>query len=191
MKNLITDISIRCPAFSHIQEERILIGVSRSRNRSKYGLQAKVVPMRFEKGHGVIGAGSGSYYEMPTITSDGREILYIVFFSLPRFQNLDFDDKMMVIFHELYHISPDFNGDIRRFPGRFYQHSHSEKEYDRVVRELADEYLKNESSRLLVHFLQFNHDELEKLYGEVYGGQIRVPEPVLVKAEEAESIGIE
>ena len=60
----------------------------------------------------------------------GREMLYILSFYLPRFQNLDFREKLITVLHELWHISPQFNGDIRRHAGRYHAHTHSQAEYD-------------------------------------------------------------
>ncbi len=52
-------------------------------------------------------------------------MLYLVTFCLPRFLDQDFDDKFITLFHELYHISPRFEGDLRRHEGRCALHSHS------------------------------------------------------------------
>ena len=37
-----------------------------------------------------------------------------------------FEEKLTTVFHELYHISPMFDGDIRRLEGRYHVHSHSQ-----------------------------------------------------------------
>ncbi|UCD56853.1 MAG: hypothetical protein JSV16_13680 [Candidatus Hydrogenedentota bacterium] len=181
MKRLTGDISRRCRVFNHIDARRILVGISRSRNNKKHGLQAKLVPLKFQGGRRTIRTDRDWYYKMPRITYDGNEILYVLYFCLPRFQNLSFDEKMTVLFHELYHINPAFNGDIRRFPGKFYQHSHSEKEYDSLVQGLAKRYLNSPHSRRLTRFLRFNYEELTQKYGEVDGLRLRLPEPMLFK----------
>ena len=183
MTRLIKDIAEKCPELAHIDTTKILVAISRSRNRRKDGLQAKLVPMKFRGGRQVEQIGKDGY-EMPNLFHKGSEILYLVYFCLPRFQNLSFDTKMTIIFHELYHISPSFNGDIRRFPGRCYQHSHSEKEYDRIVRELAYEYLKHQSSKDLTRFLRSRYDALVQQYGEISGLKIIMPEPILLKPKQ-------
>ena len=43
--------------------------------------------------------------------------------------------------HELWHISPDFDGDIRRHAGRYHAHTHSQAEYDDEMGLLADRWL--------------------------------------------------
>ena len=180
MKELIGDISRKCSDFNHIDTTRVLVAISRSRNRRKDGLQAKLVPMKFHGGLRAAKIGDDGY-EMPRIIHEGKEILYLIYFCLPRFQNLSFHTKMTVIFHELYHINPSFNGDIRRFPGRFYQHSHSEEEYDKTVRALSDSYLKQPSSKDFAHFLRFRYDVLTKKVGDISGLKVVMPEPVLLK----------
>ena len=182
MKKLIEDISCRCLAFQDIDVRRILIGVSRARTRRKHGLQAKIVPLKFENGEQDMGQG-GEYYRMPEVVHNGLEILYIIYFCLPRFQDLSFDDKIKTVFHELYHINPAFNGDIRRFPGRFYQHSWSEKEYDRVVAQLAEDYLWSLHDQEATEFLRYNYKQLCQRYGEVRGLHIPMPEPILCKRD--------
>ncbi len=181
MKRLIADISRRCQAFNHIDSRKILVGVSRSRNNKKHGLQAKLVPLKFQGGRRVIQAAGDWYCKMPKTMHDGREILYAIYFCLPRFQNLSFDEKMMIIFHELYHINPAFNGDIRRFPGKYYQHSRSEKEYDRIAESLSKRYLNSRHSRRWTRFLRLRHEDLRQRYGEVTGLHLRLPEPILFK----------
>jgi hypothetical protein len=181
MKQLICDISRYCREFSHIDGSKILVATSRSRNNKKYGLQAKLVPLKFQGGRRIVHTSGDWYCKMPPLKHEGREILYVVYFCLPRFQNLTFDEKMTIIFHELYHINPTFNGDIRRFPGKYYQHSHSEKEYDRIVHLLSQDYHRTRTKSKLTHFLQYEFEELRIKYGDIIGLNLRLPEPILFK----------
>jgi len=183
MKRLITDISRRSRTFGHIDGRRILVAVSWARNNKKHGLQAKLVPLKFSGGRRTIQTGGNWYCMMPKVLYNGREILYVVYFCLPRFVRLSFDEKLKIIFHELYHISPSFNGDIRRFPGKFYQHTRSEREYDRIVESFSRRYLKSRHSRKLTRFLRLGYDDLRERYGEVDGMRLRLPEPILFKRE--------
>lgn len=185
MKNLVADISCRCGTFGHIDADRILVGISRSRNKKRHGLQAKLMPLRFQGGLKTTRSEDCEYYEMPPVVHAGRDILYVIYFCLPRFQNLSFKAKLTTIFHELYHINPDFNGDIRRFAGRFYQHSHSEKEYDKVVEALSKEYLAAPETKGPTEFLRLRYEELCRNYGEVGGLRIRVPDPVPLAPKQA------
>ena len=109
---LIRDISYTCSEFKHIDADRLLVSLTPARSSSSYGLHAKTLPMRFGGGRRSI-MRRGYSYRMPAITIAGREILYIIYFCMPRFQDQSFHDKLATVFHELYHISPKFNGDRR------------------------------------------------------------------------------
>ena len=51
------------------------------------------------------------------------------------------EEKLATVVHELWHIGPAFDGDLRRHPGRCYAHSHSQKQYDAQVDQLAERWL--------------------------------------------------
>jgi hypothetical protein len=112
---------------------------------------------------------------MPTLRRGGREVLYLVYFYLPRFQNAPFVHKLQIVFHELYHISPKFDGDVRRFPGRNFLHGPSEKAYDRIVSEIMETYLALPGRDGCGNFLHQSFDALERRYGEVVGYSVRNP----------------
>ena len=68
-------------------------------------------------------------------------MLYLLSFYLPRFLNHSFEEKLTTVIHELWHISPSFNGDLRRLPGRCYAHGSSEREYHKQMEALAAKWL--------------------------------------------------
>lgn len=177
---VIADISSRCPPLSHIQEEHLLISFSYARVKGLHGQFAKIWPMCFEGGEKEA-CWRGKRYRLPTLTREGKEILYILYFCMPKFLNLTFNDKLLTIFHELYHISPDFNGDIRRLPGRNYAHGKSLKEYNKRCWELAQFYLSQSPPAELLYPLQLNYKQLCLQYGKVFGLRIRQPKPELVR----------
>ena len=109
---------------------------------------------------------------------DEREFLYLMTFCLPRFLNQEFDDKLITIFHELFHISPHFNGDLRRHDGRYQLHTHSQRHYDRHMAQLARSYLAGQPDPALHDFLRLNFAQLEQRHGAVLG--IVVPRPKIV-----------
>jgi hypothetical protein len=96
-------------------------------------------------------------------------------FFLPRFLNLSFDEKMVTVFHELYHISPEFNGDIRRFGGACYVHTGSQKNYDRQMGVFAQQYLRMNVPSELYQFLKLDFRELQHQCGSVVGLRIAIP----------------
>jgi hypothetical protein len=115
------------------------------------------------------------------LDSSGREMLYILRFYLPRFLQLEFREKVVTIFHELWHISPRFDGDVRRFRGRCFAHSGSQKQYDAQVTHLADRWLALGPPEPLLAFLRYDFPGLMAHFGRVYGQKIAVP--TLVPAE--------
>ena len=78
----------------------------------------------------IVRRRTGGYTIQRLFDSKGQEFLYILTFYLPRFMDLSFREKLITVFHELWHISPQFDGDLRRHPGRCYAHTSSQKEYD-------------------------------------------------------------
>jgi len=117
-------------------------------------------------------------YQVQRFRVDGREILYVMTFCLPRFLDLDFDEKLITLFHELYHIGLEFDGDLRRHNGRYNVHSHSKKDYDKHMGQLARQYLSQGADDSLHAFLRLNFAQLLDRHGEVVG--VVVPRPKLL-----------
>jgi hypothetical protein len=114
----------------------------------------------------------------------GREMLYLLTFCLPRFLDQDFDDKFITLFHELYHISPSFDGDLRRHPGRCAIHSSSKRRYDQHMAALAREYLASRPDPALHAFLRLNFAQLERRHGSVVGAIVPRPKLIPVAASD-------
>ena len=178
MESLIRDIAARCPEFAHVQTDRILVSYFQTRSPGAHGVYASVQPLRFEGGVRTR-KRRGRTYAMPEIRHEGREIMYIVYFALPRFAELSFDEKLTTVFHEMYHISPEFDGDIRRFPGKYYAHGRSRKRYNERVRAIADGYLTMSGTEERVEFLRRSFGELTAEHGKVIGTRVRPPRPKL------------
>ncbi len=179
MRRLCVDIVSRCGSFHHIDPARLLFGVSQARSGRQHGLQAKVTPMRFANGERTR-RRRGRLYQVQRYLVDGVEMLYLVTFCLPRFQNQTFDDKLITIFHELYHIAPEFHGDLRRHHGRYSVHTRSQKGYDREMAALAREYLSGGADPALHAFLRLSFNELHARYGRITGQLVPVPKLVPV-----------
>jgi len=182
MLRLIDDIAQHFPPFSHVRSESLLVGMSQARCAHRRGLYAKVVPLRFENGHRFQEKGL-KLYEIEPLWYQRQEVLYLIYFVLPRFQNLSFEEKLTTVFHELYHISPKFNGDIRRFPGARFAHTCSKKGFDATALKLGREYLKRTANSHLTDFLKMRFKELERQYGQVVGKKILLPKLKLVKSK--------
>ncbi|GIW81571.1 MAG: hypothetical protein KatS3mg105_3378 [Gemmatales bacterium] len=177
MRELCVDVVKRCNELGHIDLSKVLIAVTQARRFRSRGLQARVTPMRFHGGE-LTRRRRGVTYQVQRFFVDGREILYIVAFCLPRFLDLDFDEKFITLFHELYHISPYFDGDLRRHGGRYSVHSHSQKAYDQHMAELAREYLAQKPDARLHAFMRLNFAQLRCRHGSVVGTV--VPRPKLI-----------
>lgn len=177
MQRLCEEIVTRCEVFYHINASRLLFAVTQARTRLVHGLQARVTPLRFRDGQ-MIRRRRGTDYQVQRYFVGEREMLYVVTFCLPRFLDQDFDDKLITIFHELYHISPAFDGDLRRHDGRYSIHSHSKRCYDQHMADLARAYLANGANSDLNAFLRLNFAQLQERHGHVMG--VVVPRPRLI-----------
>jgi hypothetical protein len=177
VRRLCTDLVARCEVFAHIKTDRLLFGVTQARNSRPHGLQARVTPLRFPGGR-LTRQRSGITYQVQRYLCDETEYLYLVTFCLPRFLNQDFDEKLITLFHELYHISPTFDGDLRRHPGRYSIHSRSQRHYDEQMAALARAYLTDKPECGLVDFLRLDFSQLEQRHGAITG--IVVPRPKIV-----------
>ena len=182
MDSLIRHITANCPALAHIQPDRIVISYIRTRSPGAHGIYASVQPLTFEGGSPTT-KRRGRVYEMPKVVHEGKEILYVVYFALPRFANLSFDDKLTTIFHELYHIGPKFDGDIRRFRGKYFAHGKSRKQFNEPVRKLADAYMRVPGAEEHIEFVRMSFDELQARFGAVTGTRVRPPKPKPVSVD--------
>src|SRR5262245_27099025 len=155
----------------------MLFGMAQARQGTRHGLQARVTPLRFRHGQ-VIRVRDGVRYQVQRYLVDGREMLYLMTFCLPRFLDQTFDDKFTTLFHELYHISPAFEGDLRRLSGRCELHSHSKREFDAHMAALARAYLAGGADPSLHAFLRLEFAQLRHRHGSVVG--VVVPRPRLL-----------
>jgi hypothetical protein len=178
LEALVTDIVSRVDVLGHIDPSRVLICVASTRGGGIHGTFAKIHPLRFRGGESSIQVKRGRrtcICTMPSVTHKGVEMLYIVYFLVPRFFNLPLREKLITIFHELYHVSPGFDGDIRRFPGRNYAHGASRKRYNAVMAELVDEYLRMPDLAAVPDFLQGDMAGLRERYRTIVGRRFPAP----------------
>ncbi len=177
VRRLCVDVVDRCDEFSHIDMRHILVGVTQARNNNVHGLQARVTPMRFPGGS-LTQRNEGVTYRVQRYTFEDTEFYYLMTFCLPRYANQDFDNKLITVFHELYHIGPEFDGDLRRHEGQCEIHGDSQKEYDEQMAALAREYLSSNPDPDLLAFLRLNFSQLEERHENVVG--VVVPRPQII-----------
>ncbi len=177
MRTLCDDVTRRCGDLAHVRMPAVLLSFTPCRNRSPYGLQARTTPLRFRGGRLTRRHGS-TEYQVQRLFVDGREMLYVVTFCLPRFLDQPFEEKLVTVFHELYHISPAFDGDLRRHPGRYAVHSHSKERYDALMADWVREYMKDHPAPGVYDFLRHGSRALWDRHGGITG--VVVPRPKLL-----------
>jgi len=177
VRRLCTDIVLRCEELGHIDISRLLLAVTQARRSTEHGLQARVTPLRFEGGR-LTRRRAGVTYQVQRYFLDGQEFLYLITFCLPRFLDQTFEDKLITLFHELYHISPAFDGDLRRHQGRYPLHTGSQKRYDQHMASLKRKYLARRPDPALFAFLHLDFAQLRHKHGSVAG--VVVPRPKVI-----------
>jgi predicted metallopeptidase len=177
MRALCEDVTARCLALRHVRMSRVLVTFTSSRNRSRYGLQARVTPLRFRNGALTRHHGA-TEYQVQRYFVNASEMFYVLTFCLPRFLDQSFREKLVTVFHELYHVGPAFDGDLRRHPGRCTVHSRSKLAYDSEMGKLVSTYLVDHPEPRVFDFLRSNFRELCNAYGGVTG--VVVPRPKLL-----------
>src|SRR2546423_750122 len=160
IRRLCDDMVGRLPELAHIDMDRVAVTFCQTRKAVPHGMFASLTPLRFAGG-AATAVQRGRLHAIERVcNASGREMLYILSLYLPRFQNLDFREKLITVLHELWHISPDFSGDIRRHNGRFHAHTHSQAEYDEEMGRLADRWLAAGPPQELWSFL---HEDFRQL----------------------------
>lgn len=175
IRRLAEDMVGRLPELAHIDLARVAVAVCQTRKSVSHGIFASLTPLRFAGGAATTVRRGRPHAIQRVVNSDGREMLYIFSVYLPRFQNLVFREKLITVLHELWHISPNFDGDIRRHAGRYHAHSHSQAEYDREMGLLADRWLAAGPPADLWAFLEGDFAQLSARHPRIVGLRIRRP----------------
>jgi hypothetical protein len=169
------------PELGHVDMNRVAVSFAQARTRTTWGMFASLTPLRFQGGT-IEGKKRGRTYAIQQLVDrSGREMLYILTFYLPRFQDQSFREKLITIFHELWHVSPQFDGDLRRHEGRCFAHTHSQAQYDAHMAVLVEHWLKLQPPHELVGFLEHDFTALHQAHGGIYG--VKIPRPKLVLRE--------
>jgi predicted metallopeptidase len=187
MEEVVRDVTSSLDELSYIDLDRVLLSISQARQNSKHGVYASCVPLRFEGG-ATEAVFARRRYRMQPLHHEEREILYVVYFMLPRFhREQDYHAKLATIIHELYHISPLMNGDIRRFPGKNFAHGDSREVYHAAMCKLADRYLATSPRAPHWEFLKAPFEELLNGPGGLVGLSVPKPRATLVHASGGKS----
>jgi predicted metallopeptidase len=181
MRRLCVDLCTRLDELTHIEVDRVAIRFCQARKSVSHGLQASLTPLRFEGGQRTSKRRGRTWTIQPLHDDRGREMLYLLSFYLPRFLDRPFDEKLATVVHELWHISPRCDGDLRRHPGRCYAHTHSQKEYDAQMERLAGQWLALAPPHEIHEFLHLDFRRLASRHGHIVGQSIPTPKLVLHK----------
>ena len=182
MRLLCADMVGRLDELSHVDLNRVAIGFSQTRKAVAHGLHASLTPMRFEQGSLLSRRGGEQLTVQRFFDPHGREILYILSFYLPRFLNEPLRENLATTLHELWHISPRFDGDLRRHDGRCYAHGPSQAAYDATVNRLLDRWLLLGPPPSLYAPLRCNFRQLVRQHGQVVGQKIPTPKLIPLAA---------
>jgi hypothetical protein len=178
MRLVCQDMVVRLPELGHIDLARVAVCFCQARKRVTHGLFASLTPLRFADGAATTIRRGRRYGIQPVADSEGREMLYVLSFYLPRFMDLDFREKLITILHELWHIGPRLDGDIRRHEGRCFAHTGSQKQYDADMDGLAQRWLALQPPKELWGFLASSFDDLVARHGRIVG--VKVARPRLI-----------
>lgn len=175
MRRLCDDLCARLPQLGHIDMRKVAIRYCQARQATRHGMFASLTPMRFAGGE-LSSRRRGREWTVERLYDDaGREMLYLLSFYLPRFIEQPWGEKLSTVVHELWHIGPTFDGDLRRHDGRCYAHGHSQREYDAHVDQLAAQWLALGPPVEVHAFLQSDFHELARRHGWIIGQKIRTP----------------
>ena len=179
MRLLCADMIARTPELAHVDLSRIAVTFSQTRKGVSWGMYASLTPLRFQGGSLTTLRRGRQYQVQRIVDAQGQEMLYLLSFYLPRFMNLVFREKLITVFHELWHIGPEFDGDLRRHEGRCFAHTHSQAEYDRQMGVFTDRWQASSPCPSLWSFLEHNFHELQAASGPIYGLRVKRPKLVL------------
>jgi predicted metallopeptidase len=174
VRRLCEDMVGRVEQLGHIDMACVAVSFAQARNRTDSGMYASLTPLRFSGGQ-LHTMRRGQRWTLQRVYEGGREMLYILNFYLPRFLDLPLDEKLTTVVHELWHIGPRCDGDLRRFGGRCYAHSGSQRKYDARVKQLAQRWLELGPPAALYDFLRLDFRALAARHGRVFGRKVRTP----------------
>lgn len=103
---LIRDISRRVPEFAKVRSDSVLVVAGEARRASR----ATIRPTRFQD-TATLRSKDG-HLRKPRLTFRGRKILYVLTLRPLFFRTGGADKRIETILHELFHLSPAFNGTL-------------------------------------------------------------------------------
>ncbi len=176
MSRLIRSIVSFSPMFRHIDPQKVLPVIGKARSKRREGMVAKIVPLRFPRGT-LTYSLRGRVYHHPRVFCDGEEKLFIIYYYQPRYQNLPLQEKVLTIFHELYHIHPRTRGELRLFQGRRSLHGMTCKRFDEALMPSVQRFIEKYDGRRMLDFLRNDYTGMRRRYGSLSAVKIKLPSP--------------
>ena len=178
---IISDMIQSTDEFRSFDLNRMLICCASNRSDSRGGIYGKLVPLKFENGSDIINF-RGKLYTTPKIVHNNIEIKYLIYYYHPKFFDISAREKVNVMFHELYHINPEFNGDIRRMGKVKKAHGHSKKSFEEKYLDYADNFYSYVKETSYHAFLEMNSMDLQKSFKKIKCRRMKTIRPVPVEA---------
>lgn len=148
VRALLDHIVETMPEFGHIKPSRVLIVAGEARRASR----GTVKPLLFEPGQ----LAEGDNRRRPVVRVRGRKMLYCITLRPLFFRDSSTKQRIGTILHELFHISPSFDGTLARAR----RHSEAGRDFQKRLRPLVRRYLKQCPADLFASF--------------AYDGEVRV-----------------
>jgi len=180
VRRVCEDMVARLEVLKHVDVARVAVSFCQTRKAVPHGMYASLTPLRFAGGATETVRRGRRWRIQRLVDREGREMLYILNFYLPRFLDLPFPAKLATILHELWHIGPRCDGDLRRFRGRCYAHSGLQKRYDAHMASLAKKWLALGPPESLYEFLRHDFRALAQRHGRIFGQRVRAPKLIPV-----------
>jgi len=140
VRALLRDVARAIPEFSHIRASRVLVVAGEARRASR----ATVKPLAF--------AGSKTRdklgHRKPVVRIRGKRVLYCITLRPLFFRASTPEGRIGTLLHELYHVSPSFDGTLDRNR----RHARSGPRFSRTLRPLVFRYLKRCPPEVLAPF---------------------------------------
>jgi len=152
--------------------DRVVVSVVKCRSRCGNGVCATVTSLRRAGGKAHSGRRCPAPRALGIIKTE-REALYLLKFFLPRFHDLSVEEKIATVLHELYHIDPKFNGELRHFNGRHWVHGPSQGAYEKAYNCLKHDILRQRDAMREL-FLDCTFATLIRRFGTIYGTRCHV-----------------
>lgn len=162
---LINNITKAVPEFSHIDTGKILFSLKSSPKNSDNGYYAEVKCLSNTPFDFISDGRITKHYYSDCLFKNGIPALYLIVFTVPCFVDLNLREKICTIMHELYHISPLFNGELRLFNGKNCLHGPQPEKFDEYMYYLADIFLSKYKS--LDKLFSLDYEKLNEKHGSI------------------------